>query len=375
MHIDQTYLDNYRIPSVALSGSVCSQNNPKIALVLMAGEQGTQIRDNLKRENPLREGQNRHHQLITLYENTKYRIRIQLDCFPHGKGGYPSYNCNVIQDVNVLIDLNKDERFDERESRIPSRWPLHSSIALGIYDLEISIPGIDDRDVRSGAYRMRIIVTPSEDYRRTCGNSNYREVRDYTVNIQPRVFYPDQRGAYCFPRNAVCSSGYHGIGLVSLLGEAGTKLHDEFKACDSTNNYHDRSNQAVMLKFTTRYTFRIDLYCIQSLSYDSSVVQTSCQENQYLGVWIDLNLDGTFDPIEERVIPSNRYENGQVSSSQQFSLVLPTMSSQVYTSQHYRLRMVLVDAASKLHPCPANVYGEVRDYSIKIVSYDQELAP
>ena len=81
--------------------------------------------------------QNRHHLAITLYENTRYTIRIQLDCFPHAKGGLPDTNCNVAQDVNVLIDFNNDGRFDPSESRVLNRWPLLSTMPLGIYDLDI----------------------------------------------------------------------------------------------------------------------------------------------------------------------------------------------------------------------------------------------
>lgn len=149
----------------------------------MAGEQGTHIRDNIATNNILPENQNRHHLALSVYEGTMYRIRIQLDCFPHWKGGFPDPGCNVAQDVNVLIDFNNDDRFDESESRVPIRWPLHNSMALGIYDLDIEIPGVNGHNIQSGSHRMRVVATPSDEYTRKCGKTDYRETREYTITI------------------------------------------------------------------------------------------------------------------------------------------------------------------------------------------------
>jgi hypothetical protein len=92
--------------------------------------------------------------------------------------------------VNVFIDFNNDARYDEAESRVPHRWPLRSSMPLGIYDLEIDIPIIDGQNTKSGPHRMRIVVMPSEEYHRKCGHTDYRETREYTVNIIPKTINP-----------------------------------------------------------------------------------------------------------------------------------------------------------------------------------------
>jgi hypothetical protein len=155
----------------------------------MAGEQGTQIRDNILTNVLLRENQNRHHLAVTLFENTIYRLRIQLDCYQVSGGALPDVNCNFAQDVNVFIDFNNDERFDEVESRVPQRWPLRSSLPLGIFDFEIDIPVIDRLNTRSGPHRMRIVAVPSEEYRKKCGTTDYRETREYTINIIPRTIH------------------------------------------------------------------------------------------------------------------------------------------------------------------------------------------
>jgi hypothetical protein len=160
----------------------------------MAGEQGTHIRDNIPTNTLISDNQNRHHLAVSLYENTIYRLRIQLDCRQHSNEGFTEKSCNLAQDVNVWIDFNNDGHFDESESRVPHRWPLYSSIPLGIYDFEIQIPNIDGQNTKSGSHRMRVLVKPSEDYRRKCGLTDSSETREYTVNI---LSSENHRGNIC----------------------------------------------------------------------------------------------------------------------------------------------------------------------------------
>ncbi|CAF1490319.1 unnamed protein product [Rotaria sordida] len=173
-------------PYLTLSNAVCSKAHAKIVLVIMAGEKGSHIRDDTPLNTVIREDQNRHHLAVTLYENTIYRIRIQLDCDQPSSRGSFNINCNLAYDVNVYIDLNNDGRFDESESRVPHRWPLRSTMTLGIYDLEIPIPSIDGLTTKDGSHIMRIVVKSSEEYNRICGRYDYSETREYTVNIIPK---------------------------------------------------------------------------------------------------------------------------------------------------------------------------------------------
>ena len=126
------FLEDTGVSYLPLSDNVCSQANSKVVLVIMTGELGTHIRDDTPMNTFVSASQNRHHLGVTLYENTIYRIRIQLDCDqPTSKGTYDT-NCNLAKEVNAWIDLNNDERFDESEARFPNRWPLHTSVGLGI---------------------------------------------------------------------------------------------------------------------------------------------------------------------------------------------------------------------------------------------------
>ena len=170
-------------------------NTGRISLVIMAGERGTEIRDDKPTNALLNSYQNQHHLAVTIYEHTVYLIRIQLDCSWQLDRELFENGCNLAQDVHIWIDLNNDGRFDESEMGTPYRWPVTSYMAQGIYDMQLYIPSLDNKYLRTGPHRMRIVVQHSESYRLICGLIDYNETRDYTINIIPRTGY---LGTYSF---------------------------------------------------------------------------------------------------------------------------------------------------------------------------------
>ncbi|CAF4030022.1 unnamed protein product [Rotaria sordida] len=369
-------------PYLTLSNAVCSKAHAKIVLVIMAGEKGSHIRDDTPLNTAIREDQNRHHLAVTLYENTIYRIRIQLDCDQPSSRGSFNINCNLAYDVNVYIDLNNDGRFDESESRVPHRWPLRSTMTLGIYDLEIPIPSIDGLTTKDGSHIMRIVVKSSEEYNRICGRYDYSETREYTVNIIPKepskeisqdTYVTDYRLTHCSPGNLVCSVGHSAIFSVSISGEQNTQIRDETRKCSSTNNYNDQSNLAVTLFDNTFYTLRIALSCVQQSDYDNTYNQdpyafeTYCRDTRYLGMWIDFNNDGTFDDNTERIIPNHWYTDDPHMTQSDISFTIPQIDGRYYVGGQHRARIVLVQDTRNRKPCQNNGYGEVRDYTVNII--------
>jgi hypothetical protein len=176
---------------------LCTQNTAQTSLVLMAGERGTEIRDDRSTSALSPDHTNQHHLAVTLYEHTVYLLRIQLDCFWQLNRDLFENGCNLAQDVQVWIDVDDDdEHFDQSVIGAPYRWPVTSYMAQGIYDLQISIPQIDGNRVRTGQHRMRIVVAHTDHYRRTCGRSDHKETREYTANIVSRGGYS---GKYFLP--------------------------------------------------------------------------------------------------------------------------------------------------------------------------------
>ena len=172
----------------------CRSDVGKILLVVMAGEYRTQIRDDPSTKAVMgRDNRYERHLTIILYEDTVYLLRIQLECSQQRGGNYYRTNCTLPHDVNVWIDLNDDNVFSDTENASPYRWPLTSYIPEGIYDLQLYIPIIDGREVRSGPHRMRMAVSLDEQYRRKCGNNFFTETREYNVTI---VRYNTRPGKY-----------------------------------------------------------------------------------------------------------------------------------------------------------------------------------
>ncbi|CAF4131656.1 unnamed protein product, partial [Adineta steineri] len=168
---------------------ICSIPAPRIILVIMAGEVGTEIRDD-KVYTALNTYESQHHMAVTLYENTIYLLRIQLDCPTQLRTELTETGCNLAQEVNVWVDWNDDGNFDASEIGAPHLWPVTSYLPQGVYDIQLNIPLIDERYIANRSHRMRIVVTPDENYRRTCGNyQQYSERREYDVNIISRSSY------------------------------------------------------------------------------------------------------------------------------------------------------------------------------------------
>jgi hypothetical protein len=174
---------------MALKKSTCSLNIGNIVLVQMTGEYDSRIQDDTQTDTARNDDRNRQYLTATLYEDTIYRLHVEFDC--GGLLGRDSYGnvCDLSQNVNVWIDFN-DNGFDDAESRDPRRPSSNSYIAGGTYDMEISIPMIDGRNTKSGPHRMRLAVTPTDEYQRECGTVEDSETREYTVNIVPKATYP-----------------------------------------------------------------------------------------------------------------------------------------------------------------------------------------
>ncbi|CAF1056861.1 unnamed protein product [Rotaria sordida] len=330
-------------PYLTLSDGVCSKTHGKIVLVIMAGEKGSHIRDDTPLNTQIRDDQNRHHLAVTLYENTIYRQRIQLDCDRRSSRAPFRINCNLAYDVNVYIDLNGDGIFDESESRTPNRWPLRSTMTVGIYDLEIPVPSIDGLTTKGGSHIMRVVVKSSDEV------------------------------THCSPGNLVCSVGNSAISSVSLSGEQNTQIRDETKQCSSTNNYNDRSDLTVTLFDNTAYTLHVELSCVQQSGYGNTYSQdpyefeTNCRNARYLGVWIDFNNDGTFDDNTERIVPNNWHRDDPRTTRNDISFTVPQIDGRYNVGGQHRMRVVLVQDERYRQPCQNTGYGEVRDYTVQII--------
>lgn len=173
------------VSSTMIDMLMCSSTPGKIILVLIGGEQETYIRDetadmdsvSISFENV----QQSSSSSLTMYGETLYLMRVQLDC-PRSES-----DCNLAHHVNVFIDLNDDGQFDEFENRVYSRAPIDSESIKHGYDVQILIPTIDGIHTKIGSHRMQINVLRSEAYRIGCSDMGFSEKREYIIDVIPKV--------------------------------------------------------------------------------------------------------------------------------------------------------------------------------------------
>lgn len=350
---------------------ICNLPFPKIILVIMAGEKGTEIRDDLPRTRPLSLYENEHHQAVTLFENTVYLIRIQLDCSTQLSTDLTRTGCNLAQDVFIAIDRNDDGKFDSSELGTPYRWPVTSYMVQGIYDLQLYVPAIQDLYKKGDKHRMRILVLPSDYYVRNCGFSLYNETREYEVKIIPiarRTVITDVDRPSLIPRDYQCSSDVSKILLVVMAGEYRTQIRDDPATQEAAlvDPAHER-HSAITLYEDNVYLLRIQLECRSNRGKEYARVNCSLPHD--VSAWIDLDDDGIFDESENAApyrwpiasyIPEGVYD---------LQIYVPSLDSKTVRSGPHTLRLEVTLNEDYRSKCDNNYYRETRDYNITIVRY------
>ncbi|CAF4050952.1 unnamed protein product, partial [Rotaria sp. Silwood2] len=265
----------------------------------MAGEKGTEIRDDKPMSSLTLGYQNQHHMGVTLFEHTVYLLRIQLDCSSQLRTELTETGCNLAQDVNVWLDLNDDEHFDQSEVVAPYRWPVTSYMAEGIYDIQLHVPTLDSGYVRNRPHRMHITIVPSDYYQRQCGYYVFNETREYMVTIIPRMKYSavDATPTSMVPHNVPCSPDVGKIILVVMAGEHRTQIRDdESTRAALIDNTRNHQHLAIVLYEDTIYLLRIQLECTRPQVSDSN--DNNCNLPHDVAAWIDVNNDGKYDDTE-----------------------------------------------------------------------------
>ena len=177
---------------------VCSEGHSAMALVHIFGEQGTQIRDDIKQCSAMNNYHDRSNLAVTLFGNTVYTLRIELYCVAAQQSYENSYNqylsptetsCNRAQYLGVWVDLNNDGVFDEDTERVLPSNPYEDGQQMTQYDLSIAIPKLDGRRYSNEQHRIRIVLVAEERNRKPCYSTGYGEVRDYTVQIIQKPTY------------------------------------------------------------------------------------------------------------------------------------------------------------------------------------------
>ncbi|SFC60780.1 Por secretion system C-terminal sorting domain-containing protein [Flexibacter flexilis DSM 6793] len=337
-----------------------------------------------------------------------------------------TYNISVTtgstygEQVKVFIDYNNDGTFATSElafTYTDNNTPVNPKIGT------ITIP---NTAVGLTALRMRVF---SDYYTQTistaCQNSNFSQVEDYSVYVQPNGQLPD--AAFTSAAVSTCSRVYQFSDVSSNQPSTWTWNFGDGTTSTMANPSHtfasagtypvklkvtnaagvDSITQSVTVATTATSTMlaapckpttaqpqgntigifnvqlstinnttngSIDSYkdytCTQAATltagtaYTLSVrVSTTVQQN--IRAWIDYNYDGVFDNTTELVMTKNNVIGTQTQTI--------TPSGTAVTGQALRMR-VASDASSVAWtglPCASPMNGQVEDYAVTVVSNTQ----
>ncbi|CAF3390052.1 unnamed protein product [Rotaria socialis] len=354
------------IPPVISNNPICSVKPARIMYVHMAGQHGTVIRDETKSDIRINDYQKLHHITATLYESSVTTLRIQLDCTEQSYDDSTDNGCSLGYDINVSIDLNDDGNFDDGENRVDDRSTNHDEMPQGTYDFKISIPAIDGRQIKAGPHRMRLRLTPSEIYTRRCGRSDYSEIREYIVNIiQTTRFEVPAVISPVVPSNSLCSVQPARIIFVNMVGQQGTEIRDETGTNYVISEHRNRHHATVTLYESTVNILRINLNCAEKPH--QGLHDDACNLNYNIDVWIDLNDDGRFDEIENRVLHRSLMHSRGPRGAYDLEICTPATDDRYARIGQHRMRLSLMVSDDYRKQCGETDYSETREYMVNIV--------
>lgn len=177
---------------------------------------------------------------------------------------------------------------------------------------------------------------------------------------------------HCLPGNLICSAGSASIFSLELFGEEHTSIKDEMTRCSPRNNYEDQNHLTVTFFANKAYTLRIRLHCVgqwhhaHSYGQDSASIESNCNAEHYLDVWLDMNNDGIFDDAKERLLQGDNSNRVRTKQDYSLSLTIPVIDREIYAGEPHRMRVILTSDENNHKPCYNNGYGEARDYMVHI---------
>lgn len=181
-------------PGHCLPGNLaCSNDHGAISLVKLTGERGSQIEDRERVCSSTNNYDDQRDLTVTLFDDTSYSLRIDLACAKQESDYGSAYDepssdssCKQASYVDVWVDFNDDNVFDDARERLTSIDRSSSDSRQAQRTLTMYIPAIDGRYYLAGQHRMRIVLNHKEPSRGPCQNGGFGEARDYTIQVVPK---------------------------------------------------------------------------------------------------------------------------------------------------------------------------------------------
>lgn len=145
------------------------------------------------------------------------------------------------------------------------------------------------------------------------------------------------------------------INLVHIHGQEGTEIRDEV-----SNN---RPSSVVTYYENSVNSLRIQLDCGERTNDEFS-----CSRVYYVEVSIDLNNDGLFDEVENRVHPRSLIHSETTQGTFQFEVSIPSIDGTKTKAGSHRMRLRVYPGKEFRKNCGTHDYSETRDYKVNIIS-------
>ncbi len=243
----------------------------------------------------------------------------------------------------IWIDYNGDGDFNDSGELAFDPGESNQSVVNGTIDIL--------NNAKVGQTRMRVAMkfygsfNGSNDFTapEACGNFNYGEVEDYSINILAKEPTTNPNN-YCDAKGE--SSVDEWIEKVVINGINNTS--------GNNNGYRDYTNKSTDLKLGTDY----------SITLTPGFANEAYTERWR--IWIDLNQDKDFEDAGELVFDSNTGSANEVKAQ----LSMPTTGTTGQTRMRVAMKFVgdISGTPDTAPPatCGTFSYGEVEDYTVNI---------
>ena len=248
----------------------------------------------------------------------------------------------------IWIDYNADGDFEDANELVFSAGPTNTA-ATG----SINIPAS-----ASGTTRLRVSMRYNSAPP-VCGNFDYGEVEDYTVQFGATLTLAcndgiqngNEAGVDCGGTCPPCSGGG---GYCNA--SAGSSQHQWIDYIGTTQTGGNISNGSSGYQDFTNVSFNISQGGTQPLYFSKG---PDVGYHFYWSIYIDFNQDGDFDDTDEQVVQGSSTNSGLLSANAD----IPANAMLGQT----RMR-VTMKYGSTAGFCENFTYGEVEDYTVNVVN-------
>jgi hypothetical protein len=153
--------------------------------------------------------------------------------------------------------------------------------------------------------------------------------------------------------------------LIEMDGEQGTQIRDKTPTNAANNGYQNRRSITVTLYESTVNVLHIQLDCAQQYRDDS--LTYSCILAYHIDVWIDLNDDGKFGEVENRVLHRSLIHSQGLRGTYDLEICIPQIDDINTKTGLHRMRLSLMPNEDYQKKCSKTDYSEKREYTVNIV--------